>query len=60
MAEAPSFAIPGDGARAEVPRIRRVLGRSLASWPKRERTDRFRVERGEADLVGPVMEVRAA
>ena len=59
VAEAPSFAIP---VTEHAPKSRgsvayAALARELA---ERERTDRFRVERGDADLVGPVMEVRAA
>ena len=59
VAEAPSFAIPvtehAPGSRGSSPTAE--LARELA---RRERADRVRVERGEADLVGPVMEVRAA
>jgi len=59
VAEAPSFAIPvtehAPGSRGSV--AYGDLARELAV---RERADRVRVERGEADLVGPVMEVRAA
>ena len=59
VAEAPSFGLPvtehapssrGSMAYSE-------LARELA---RREEAERVRVERGEADLAGPVMEVRAA
>jgi len=58
VAEAPSFALPvtehAPGSKGSD--AYEDLARELA---KREHTDRVRVERGDAGLVGPVMEVRA-
>jgi len=59
VAEAPSFAIP---VTEHAPKSRGSVayGELARELAERERQDRVRVERGEADLVGPVMEVRAA
>ena len=59
VAEAPSFAIPvtehAPGSRGSI--AYSALARELAA---REQADRFKVERGAGESVGPVMEVRAA